>query len=105
MRDGTLGWPENAPYDAIIVAASGPGQVPPPLKEQLAPGGRLIIPHGMTRYGQDLVRIRRSSDSESFQEEQLGAVRFVPLIGEAGWAPDGDADAASRSRALNARSH
>jgi protein-L-isoaspartate(D-aspartate) O-methyltransferase len=91
VRDGTLGWPEYAPYDAIIVAAGGPGEVPAPLKEQLAPGGRLIIPRGETRLGQDLVRIRRSADGESYTEESLGAVRFVPLIGAAGWSPGAEA--------------
>jgi protein-L-isoaspartate(D-aspartate) O-methyltransferase len=90
VRDGTLGWPQYAPYDAIIVAAGGPGEVPRPLKDQLAPGGRLIIPRGETKLGQDLVRITRSLDGESFREEQLGAVRFVPLIGEAGWSAGDD---------------
>jgi protein-L-isoaspartate(D-aspartate) O-methyltransferase len=87
VRDGTLGWPDHAPYDAIIVAAGGPGRVPPSLLEQLAPGGRLVIPRGTSRSGQDLVRIRRSADGEILDEENLGAVRFVPLIGAAGWAP------------------
>ncbi len=88
VRDGTLGWPEHAPFDAIIVAAGGPGRVPEPLKEQLAPGGRLIIPRGGTRWGQELLRVRKSEDGESFREESLGAVQFVPLIGAAGWAPE-----------------
>jgi protein-L-isoaspartate(D-aspartate) O-methyltransferase len=97
VRDGTLGWPEHAPYDAIIVAAGAPGVVPPALKEQLAPGGRLIIPRGETLWGQELVRIRRSDDGESFREEVLGAVQFVPLIGEAGWRPDGTGAAVAGS--------
>ncbi|MFO7892722.1 MAG: protein-L-isoaspartate(D-aspartate) O-methyltransferase [Longimicrobiales bacterium] len=88
IRDGTLGWREHAPYDAILVAAGSPGTIPPPLKDQLAPGGRLVIPRGTTRFGQDLVRVRRSEDGESFEEEELGAVRFVPLVGSAGWAPE-----------------
>jgi protein-L-isoaspartate(D-aspartate) O-methyltransferase len=91
VRDGTLGWPEHAPYDAIIVAAGGPGRVPPQLLDQLAAGGRLIIPRGATLAGQDLVRIRRSAGGELLDEESLGAVRFVPLVGAAGWTPDGEA--------------
>ncbi|MDX1675601.1 MAG: protein-L-isoaspartate(D-aspartate) O-methyltransferase, partial [Longimicrobiales bacterium] len=88
IRDGTLGWPEHAPYDAILVAAASPETVPPPLKEQLAPGGRMVIPRGRTKFGQELVRLRKSEDGTSFQEEDLGAVRFVPLVGSAGWAPE-----------------
>jgi protein-L-isoaspartate(D-aspartate) O-methyltransferase len=88
VRDGTLGWPEHAPYDAILVAAGAPDVVPPALKEQLAPAGRLIIPRGATLAGQELVRIRRLEDGASYHEETLGAVQFVPLIGEAGWRPD-----------------
>ncbi len=87
VRDGTLGWPEHGPYDAIIVAAGSPGRIPPALAEQLAPGGRLIIPRGTTQAGQDLVRVRRTEGGE-LEEESLGAVRFVPLIGSAGWRPE-----------------
>lgn len=93
VRDGTLGWPEHAPYDAIIVAAGAPAFIPPALMEQLAPGGRLIIPRGETLWGQELVRIRRTGDGGSYREETLGAVQFVPLIGEAGWRPGGQAAA------------
>ena len=81
--DGTLGWPEHAPYDAIVVAAGGP-DAPPALLEQLAVGGRLMIPIGPTPREQELVRIRRVGAAE-YQREQLGAVRFVPLIGAGGW--------------------
>lgn len=81
--DGTLGWPEYAPFDAIIVAAGGP-QVPATLKEQLAVGGRMVIPVGSSLQTQKLVRIRRISEKE-FEQEDLGGVRFVPLIGAAGW--------------------
>ena len=91
VRDGTLGWPEHAPYDAIIVAAGGPGRIPPPLLEQLAPGGRLVIPRGETLEGQELVRVRRSEDGRTLTEESLGAVRFVPLVGAAGWTAEGRA--------------
>jgi protein-L-isoaspartate(D-aspartate) O-methyltransferase len=85
VRDGTLGWPRHAPFDAIIVAAGSPRAVPPALLDQLAPGGRLIIPRGATPAGQDLVRIRRSEDGGSYDEDHLEVVRFVPLVGEAGW--------------------
>ncbi len=81
--DGTLGWPEHAPYDAIVVTAGGP-EVPKPLIEQLAVGGRLVIPTGPTTREQALVRLRRVSEKE-IHREHLGEVRFVPLIGAAGW--------------------
>jgi len=81
--DGTLGWPEHAPFDAIVVAAGGP-DVPESLKEQLAIGGRLVIPVGSSLRTQKLLRVRRISENE-YQEEDLGDVRFVPLIGAAGW--------------------
>jgi protein-L-isoaspartate(D-aspartate) O-methyltransferase len=81
--DGTLGWPEHAPYDAIVVAAGGPG-VPPALVEQLAPGGRLVMPVGEGRELQKLVRLTRQPDG-SLASEDLGDVRFVPLIGAQGW--------------------
>jgi len=81
--DGTLGWPEHAPYDAIVVTAGGP-EVPKALKEQLAIGGRLVIPVGSTLRTQKLLRLRRIGEHE-YQEEDMGGVRFVPLIGAAGW--------------------
>ena len=80
--DGTLGWPEHAPYDAIVVAAGGP-DVPPALLSQLAVGGRLVIPIGPTPREQRLVRVRRTDDT--YAREDLGGVRFVPLIGVEGW--------------------
>lgn len=83
--DGTLGWPEQAPFDAIIVTAGGPS-VPPALREQLAVGGRLIVPVGPETRGQELVRVKRSIDH--YDEENLGPVRFVPLIGAQGWEQD-----------------
>jgi protein-L-isoaspartate(D-aspartate) O-methyltransferase len=79
--DGTLGWPEAAPFDAILVSAGGP-DVPQPLLDQLAPGGRLIIPVGSMRE-QHLLRIRRVGDE--WVRDDLGSVTFVPLIGQAGW--------------------
>jgi protein-L-isoaspartate(D-aspartate) O-methyltransferase len=82
--DGTLGWPEHAPFQAIIVAASGPG-LPRALLEQLAIGGRLVIPVGPDDT-QTLFRVTRVSDDQ-FQREDLGGVRFVPLVGAQGWSP------------------
>lgn len=81
--DGTLGWAEHGPYDAIVVAAGGP-QVPDALLAQLAVGGRLVIPVGDTPREQRLVRVRRVA-AETYEREDLGGVRFVPLVGEAGW--------------------
>lgn len=80
--DGTLGWQANAPYEAICVAAGAP-RPPRPLLDQLAIGGRLVIPHGDAS-SQHLVRITRR-DEQTFVEEDLGEVRFVPLIGSEGW--------------------
>ena len=85
--DGSRGWPEHAPYDGIVVAAGGPA-VPPPLREQLAVGGRLVIPVGEEVHLQELVRVRRRSATE-YATEHLGGVRFVPLVGEHGWRAEG----------------
>lgn len=82
--NGTLGWPEHAPYDGIVVTAEGPS-IPQALQAQLAIGGRLIIPVGAPKR-QHLMRVIRQSETE-FEQENLGAVRFVPLIGAQGW-PD-----------------
>jgi protein-L-isoaspartate(D-aspartate) O-methyltransferase len=81
--DGTKGWPDGAPYDAILAAASG-SHVPQPLIDQLAPGGSLVMPIGNPGWVQKLVRIRKAEDG-SLQQLDLGEVRFVPLIGEEGW--------------------
>ena len=81
--DGTLGWPEHAPYDAIVVTAGGP-ETPRSLVEQLKIGGRMVIPAGPSLTEQKLLRITRTS-TEEVEIEELGAVRFVPLIGEEGW--------------------
>jgi protein-L-isoaspartate(D-aspartate) O-methyltransferase len=80
--DGTLGWLPNAPYEAICVAAGAP-RPPQPLLDQLAIGGRLVIPHGDAS-SQHLARIIRR-DAHTFVEEDLGEVRFVPLVGAEGW--------------------
>jgi len=85
VGDGTQGWPDAAPFDAILVSASGP-EVPRALKEQLAIGGRLVIPVGGRRY-QSLRKITRVSETE-YQTEELGSVAFVPLVGAQGWAED-----------------
>lgn len=81
--DGTLGWPEQAPYDAIVVTAGAP-KVPKPLLDQLAIGGRLVIPVGSHADLQVLLRVRRTGEHD-YHSEELCGVRFVPLIGAAGW--------------------
>lgn len=81
--DGTLGWPEFAPYEGIVVAAGGP-YIPAPLKEQLALGGRLVMPVGKRRSAQELVRLTRVEEA-IYVQENLGPVRFVPLVGQEGW--------------------
>ena len=81
--DGTLGWPEHAPFDGIVVTAGGP-DVPDTLKDQLKIGGRLVMPIGKSTWYQELVRVTRITEAE-FDTEYLVPVRFVPLIGEEGW--------------------
>jgi protein-L-isoaspartate(D-aspartate) O-methyltransferase len=81
--DGTRGCPEEAPFDAILAAASG-SHVPKPLVEQLAPGGRLVMPVGSPDWVQHLVKVTKHEDGR-LQQSDLGGVRFVPLIGEEGW--------------------
>jgi protein-L-isoaspartate(D-aspartate) O-methyltransferase len=81
VSDGTLGWRENAPYDAIMVTAGSP-DIPEPLISQLKEGGRLVVPIG-DRVSQELIKIVRNGDS--YYKESLGGVRFVNLIGEYGW--------------------
>ena len=82
--DGTIGLPDHAPFDAIIVSASG-SHVPEALLAQLAPGGRLVMPVGEPHAVQILVKVTRTG-ADAFEREELGAVRFVPLIGAHGWA-------------------
>jgi protein-L-isoaspartate(D-aspartate) O-methyltransferase len=82
--DGSAGWAEGAPYDAILVAASG-RHVPDLLRRQLEIGGTLVMPIGAPGEMQSLVRVRRDGE-EVWTREELGAVRFVPLIGTEGWA-------------------
>jgi protein-L-isoaspartate(D-aspartate) O-methyltransferase len=98
--DGTLGWPDHAPYDAIVVAAGGP-QVPESLKAQLKIGGRLVIPVGADRRLQELMRVTRVSEHE-YKMEELADVRFVPLVGAEGWAARGQRAAKPMDGALAA---
>lgn len=85
LGDGSRGLPEEAPFDGILVAAAAP-EVPEALKEQLSPdGGRLVIPVG-SRAAQELVRVVR--EGTSYRTERLLGCRFVPLVGEEGWAPE-----------------
>ncbi|HET7282601.1 MAG TPA: protein-L-isoaspartate(D-aspartate) O-methyltransferase [Sphingomicrobium sp.] len=82
--DGTKGCPDEAPFDAILAAASG-SHVPEPLLGQLAPGGRIVMPIGDPGAVQELVKVTKQDDG-ILRQENLGAVRFVPLIGEEGWS-------------------
>lgn len=93
--NGTLGWPDQAPYDGIVVTAAGPS-IPRILQEQLALGGRLVIPVGKESLWQKLLRVTRTS-ATAFRQEDLGSVRFVPLIGAQGWP--GDPERGKRSQA------
>jgi protein-L-isoaspartate(D-aspartate) O-methyltransferase len=79
--DGTVGWEDFAPFDAIIVTAGAP-KIPQPLLDQLAEDGRLVIPIG-NRYSQDLIKVTKIKGT--FKEENLGGCRFVDLIGAHGW--------------------
>ncbi len=81
VANGTLGWPEHAPYDAIVVTAGAP-DVPKPLLDQLAVGGRLVIPVE-EEYAQVLTVVRRTE--EGFEQHRGERCTFVPLIGEHGW--------------------
>ena len=109
IGDGTRGWPERAPFDVILVSAGGPA-LPPSLRQQLAPGGRLVMPIGDSRRVQRLERWTRRrgavgdsraaadadagdaavhdmrAEGEEFERHDLGPVQFVPLIGAEGWA-------------------
>lgn len=84
IGDGTLGWPDAAPYDAILVSAAAPA-IPPPLTAQLVEGGPLVIPVG-DAYQQELLRVRRLRGRTT--SEVLYYCRFVPLVGRHGWPGD-----------------
>lgn len=86
VSDGSIGYAAEAPYDAIAVAAGAP-EIPSTLKQQLNPGGRLVIPVGPEPGMQDLLLILRNAD-ETFSVENLGSVAFVPLVGADAW-PEG----------------
>ncbi len=81
VSDGTSGWPEESPFDAVIVTAGSP-VIPQPLLDQLAAGGRIVIPVG-DAFSQDLIRVTKTE--EGFKKEDLGGCRFVKLIGKYGW--------------------
>ena len=81
--DGTKGCPDQAPFDAILAAASG-SHVPQPLIDQIAEGGCIVMPIGQPGWPQELVKVTKRADG-SVERQNLGGVRFVPLIGEEGW--------------------
>ncbi|MDD5475374.1 MAG: protein-L-isoaspartate(D-aspartate) O-methyltransferase [Syntrophales bacterium] len=84
VGDGTFGWKDEAPYDAIIVTAGAP-EIPKAYLDQLAVGGRLVIPVGGSN-SQNLMKVtRRSGEKDDLEYEELGGCRFVSLIGEHGW--------------------
>jgi protein-L-isoaspartate(D-aspartate) O-methyltransferase len=82
--DGTYGWSEFAPYRAVVVTAAAP-EVPRPLLEQLAEGGRLVVPLGAADANADQVLVRMTRRGEAFEREDAGSCRFVPLVGRYGW--------------------
>lgn len=81
--DGSRGWVEEAPFDAILVSAGAP-TIPENLKSQLAVGGRMVLPVGTRQHVQELIRITRRQP-QTFDVDELARVRFVPLVGEHGW--------------------
>ncbi|MFW9818251.1 MAG: protein-L-isoaspartate(D-aspartate) O-methyltransferase [Candidatus Thorarchaeota archaeon] len=81
--DGTLGYPEEAPYDKILVTAASPSKIPIPLRNQLKNGGLLCIPAGSKNFGQNLYIIKK--DKQEFRTKKITGVRFVPLIGKFGF--------------------
>jgi protein-L-isoaspartate(D-aspartate) O-methyltransferase len=84
VGDGSLGWPDGAPFEGIIVTAAAP-RVPPTLRSQLADRGRLVIPVGTPR-SQDLVGVMRLG--ETYDERTFGGCVFVPLVGAEGFSPE-----------------
>jgi protein-L-isoaspartate(D-aspartate) O-methyltransferase len=99
--DGTKGWPDGGQFDAIVVSAGGP-QIPPALKSQLKIGGRLIIPVGAEDEPQELIKLTRRSETD-YDEERLGSVRFVPLIGAETWVEDGRRSSSSHLPGVSQR--
>ena len=101
QADGTRGWVEHAPFDAILVSAGAP-VIPENLKSQLAVGGRMVVPVGSSQRAQELLRITNRGDGK-YEREDLADVRFVPLIGEQGWEVDDPPPESTRPRV--ARTH
>jgi len=81
--DGSLGYPDRAPYDRIVVTAAAP-KIPQPLVRQLVPGGVLVIPVGGRLFPQELLKVRKD-DKGRIERTSLGGVAFVPLIGKEGF--------------------
>lgn len=96
IGDGTLGWPEEAPFDAIIAAAGSP-EIPRTYLQQLKDGGRLVMPVGGEDSQQLVLVIRRGN---SFEKQVLSACRFVKLIGQQGWGASGNDKESSRKSGL-----
>jgi protein-L-isoaspartate(D-aspartate) O-methyltransferase len=82
LSDGTAGWPDESPFDAIIVTAGAP-KIPEPLIAQLANGGRMVVPVG-DQHSQELVKVYK--DEKGIRQSNLGGCRFVKLVGEHGWS-------------------
>lgn len=99
--DGTRGWIEEAPFDAILVSAGAPA-VPETLKSQLAEGGRMVVPVGADKRAQELIRITRLEKGQ-FYREDLADVRFVPLIGDEGWEVEEPRPETARPRVVQTR--
>lgn len=99
--DGTQGWSDEAPFDAILVSAGGPA-VPRSLMRQLAIGARMVVPVGNDPRSQELVRVTRFSEDE-FEQEDLADVRFVPLIGKEGWESKDDEWRTKPARVIRTR--
>ncbi len=98
--DGTRGWDEHAPFDAILVSAGAP-EIPESLKNQLILGGRMVVPVGRNPRAQELIRITRREGGQ-FDREDLADVRFVPLIGEEGWEVQQPTYETTRARLIQA---
>jgi protein-L-isoaspartate(D-aspartate) O-methyltransferase len=99
--DGTEGWADEAPFDAILVSAGAP-DVPTSLMRQLRVGGRMVIPVGKNPRAQELIRITRTTEDD-FQREDIADVRFVPLIGKEGWESEDDGWQAHPPRVVQTR--
>ncbi len=99
--DGTIGWIEESPFDAILVSAGAP-EIPLTLKKQLAIGGKMVIPVGTDPKAQELIRITRVDENE-YDYEDLADVRFVPLIGKEGWELEESEGEITRPRVIQTR--